>query len=88
MTEEIVRWSAIMSSGFERPLYLIDPPLRFKMRRWQSSRLGFGVGRTVFWRALMDFRAKKITCDAALQAITGRYRKLVEIFELGKICAA
>jgi len=29
-----------------------------------------------------------IACDAGLQAIAGRYRKLVEIFDLGKVCAA
>jgi len=50
--------------------------------------IGFAVGRTVFWDALMDFRTKKITRDRAVADIAGRYRQFVDVFEFGQIRAA
>jgi len=43
--------------------------------------IGFAVGRTVFWEPLIDWRAKKITREAAVTEISRRYRRLVETFE-------
>ena len=50
--------------------------------------VGFAVGRTVFWAALMDFRTKKITRDQAVANIARRYSQFVDIFQSGKIRAA
>jgi myo-inositol catabolism protein IolC len=43
--------------------------------------IGFAVGRTVFWEPLIDWRAKKITREAAVTEISRRYRRLVDTFE-------
>jgi 5-dehydro-2-deoxygluconokinase len=43
--------------------------------------IGFAVGRTVFWDPLIDWRAKKITREAAVTEISRRYRRLVDTFE-------
>jgi len=43
--------------------------------------IGFAVGRTVFWEPLIDWRAKKITREAAVAEIARRYRRLVDTFE-------
>lgn len=43
--------------------------------------IGFAVGRTVFWDPLVGWRAKKITREAAVAEIAGRYREFVDIFE-------
>jgi myo-inositol catabolism protein IolC len=43
--------------------------------------IGFAVGRTVFWDPLIDWRAKKITREAAVAEIARRYRRLVDTFE-------
>jgi len=43
--------------------------------------IGFAVGRTSFWNALVDWRAKKITRDDAVNDIARRYREFVDIFE-------
>ena len=50
--------------------------------------VGFAVGRTVFWDPLMDFRAKRITRDAAVANIARRFSDFVDVFQLGKIRAA
>ena len=39
------------------------------------------MGRTTFWDPLVDWRAKKITREAAVAEIARRYRELVDIFE-------
>jgi myo-inositol catabolism protein IolC len=46
-----------------------------------SGFIGFAVGRTDFWEPLVDFRAKKITREAAVAEIAGRYKEFVDIFE-------
>ena len=43
--------------------------------------IGFAVGRTSFWDPLVNWRAKKITRNAAVSEIANRYRAFVEIFE-------
>jgi myo-inositol catabolism protein IolC len=43
--------------------------------------IGFAVGRTVFWEPLIDWRAKKITREAAVAEISRRYQRLVDTFE-------
>ena len=43
--------------------------------------IGFAVGRTDFWQPLVDFRAKKITREAAVAEIARRYREFADIFE-------
>ena len=43
--------------------------------------VGFAVGRTVFWQPLVDWRAQKITRDAAVGEIARRYRAFVDSFD-------
>jgi myo-inositol catabolism protein IolC len=58
-----------------------------KVREWLTVAagvrgfIGFAVGRTVFWEPLVDFRANKITREAAVAEIAHRYYELVRIFE-------
>src|SRR5262249_28434993 len=46
-----------------------------------SGFIGFAVGRTDFWQPLVDFRANKITRDAAVAGMARRYREFVDPFE-------
>jgi myo-inositol catabolism protein IolC len=41
------------------------------------------VGRTVFWKPLIDWRAGKASCEQAVERIAGRYREFVALFEEG-----
>ena len=43
--------------------------------------IGFAVGRTSFWDPLIDWRAGKITRQAAVEEIASRYQEFVGIFE-------
>jgi myo-inositol catabolism protein IolC len=58
-----------------------------KVREWLTTAagvpgfIGFAVGRTAFWDPLVDFRASKITREAAVAAIANRYEEFVAIFE-------
>jgi len=58
-----------------------------KVREWLTTAagvkgfIGFAVGRTDFWNPLVDFLARKITREAAVAEIAGRYREFVGIFE-------
>ena len=58
-----------------------------KVREWLSTAagvkgfIGFAVGRTDFWEPLVDYRAKKITREAAVAEIARRYEEFVGIFE-------
>ena len=62
-----------------------------KVREWLATAavvpgfIGFAVGRTDFWQPLVDFRAKKITREAAVAEIAGRYREFVHIFESARV---
>lgn len=42
--------------------------------------IGFAVGRTSFWEPLINWRAKKITREEAVNQIMSRYRKFTDIF--------
>jgi 5-dehydro-2-deoxygluconokinase len=48
-----------------------------------SGFVGFAVGRTTFWAALVEWRARRITGEAAVNAIAACYREWVDIFEDG-----
>jgi 5-dehydro-2-deoxygluconokinase len=58
-----------------------------KVREWLNTAaavpgfIGFAVGRTSFWGPLTDWRAKKITRDAAVAEIARRYQDFVDVFE-------
>jgi 5-dehydro-2-deoxygluconokinase len=58
-----------------------------KVLKWLSTAaavpgfIGFAVGRTSFWDPLVDWRAKKITRNAAVTEIARRYHAFVRIFE-------
>jgi myo-inositol catabolism protein IolC len=58
-----------------------------KVREWLTTAaavpgfIGFAVGRTIFWDPLVNWRAKKITREAAVAEIARRYRGFVDIFE-------
>lgn len=58
-----------------------------KVREWLAVAagvpgfIGFAVGRTTFWDPLVNWRAKSISRDAAVQEIARRYREWVSIFE-------
>jgi 5-dehydro-2-deoxygluconokinase len=39
--------------------------------------IGFAVGRTVFWDALVAWRAKTATREQAVARVAGRYREFV-----------
>ncbi len=62
-----------------------------KVQEWLTTAaavpgfIGFAVGRTSFWNPLVDWRAKKITRQAAVAEITRRYREFVDIFENARI---
>jgi 5-dehydro-2-deoxygluconokinase len=43
--------------------------------------IGFAVGRTSFWNALVNWRANKITREDAVNEIARRYRGFVDIFQ-------
>jgi 5-dehydro-2-deoxygluconokinase len=59
-----------------------------KVQEWLSTAsgvpgfIGFAVGRTSFWDALVDWRAGKITRDDAVNKIARRYREFVDTFEV------
>jgi myo-inositol catabolism protein IolC len=58
-----------------------------KVQEWLTTAagvpgfIGFAVGRTDFWEALIGWRAKTITRDDAVAEIARRYRQFVDIFE-------
>ena len=58
-----------------------------KVREWLAIAsgvpgfIGFAVGRTSFWDPLVNWLAKKVTREDAVNDIVRRYREFVEIFE-------
>jgi myo-inositol catabolism protein IolC len=58
-----------------------------KVREWLAVAasvpgfIGFAVGRTTFWDPCVDYRAKKITREAAVAEIARRYKEWISIFE-------
>jgi myo-inositol catabolism protein IolC len=61
-----------------------------KVRQWLATAarvpgfIGFAVGRTTFWDPLVNYRAQKITRDAAVAQIAASYREWVDLFEKAK----
>jgi myo-inositol catabolism protein IolC len=57
-----------------------------KVRQWLTAAagvpgfIGFAVGRTTFWEALVNWRASKISRQEAVAEIARRYREWVDIF--------
>jgi myo-inositol catabolism protein IolC len=62
-----------------------------KVRQWLSVAagvpgfIGFAVGRTTFWDPLIEWQAKKIPREAAVNEIARRYREWVDIFEKARV---
>ncbi len=58
-----------------------------KVQEWLATAsgvpgfIGFAVGRTSFWDALVNWRAKRITREQAVHDVARRYREFVQIFE-------
>ncbi len=58
-----------------------------KVREWLTTAsrvpgfIGFAVGRTSFWDALVNWLAKRISRDEAVNQIAGRYYEFAAIFE-------
>jgi 5-dehydro-2-deoxygluconokinase len=47
--------------------------------------IGFAVGRSTFQQAIIDLRAGKVTRDAAVAQIAGRFRQWIEVFDPGRL---
>lgn len=58
-----------------------------RVRTWLATAatvpgfIGFAVGRTTFWNALVDWRAQRITRATAVKIVAHRYQEWVDIFE-------
>lgn len=50
-----------------------------------SGFIGFAVGRTSFWDALVDFQAQKSTRAETIARIAARYRHWISVFERGLV---
>jgi myo-inositol catabolism protein IolC len=50
--------------------------------------IGFAVGRTSFWRPLLELRQRKINREEAVASIADRYREFVNTFEAKASAAA
>jgi 5-dehydro-2-deoxygluconokinase len=65
-----------------------------KVREWLAVAagvdgfIGFAIGRTDFWNPLVEMRAGKLTRDAAISSIAGRYREFVDLFEEARAIAS
>jgi 5-dehydro-2-deoxygluconokinase len=58
-----------------------------KVRQWLTTAaavpgfIGFAVGRTTFWNPLVEYRANRLSRDAAVSQIAASYREWVNLFE-------
>ena len=58
-----------------------------KVREWLTTAarvpgfIGFAVGRTTFWNSLVNWRAKKLTREAAVTEIAGRFEEFAGAFD-------
>ncbi len=50
--------------------------------------IGFAVGRTVFWDALVAWRARKTTREEAVAEVARRYKEFVDTFETARALSA
>jgi myo-inositol catabolism protein IolC len=61
-----------------------------KVRQWLTTAasvpgfVGFAVGRTTFWDALVNYRAGKITRQTAVAQIAASFRAWVDLFETAR----
>jgi len=46
--------------------------------------IGFAVGRTSFWKAVVDFEAKRLSLDAAALQIARNFEEWNQVFEAGR----
>lgn len=46
--------------------------------------IGFAVGRTVFWKPLLDYKNESIYREAAVSRISGTYTKLHTLFVVAR----
>ena len=49
--------------------------------------IGFAVGRTTFWDALVALRDKTVTREAAAEKIAARYLEWIDVFETARLAA-
>ena len=62
-----------------------------KVREWVETAakvpgfVGFAIGRTDFWDALVAWRAKRATREQAVGEIARRYREFVDLFETASL---
>ena len=62
-----------------------------QVRRWLVAAagvpgfIGFAVGRTTFWDALVGWQAQTLTRAEAVSHIAGRLREWVDVFEAGQM---
>jgi myo-inositol catabolism protein IolC len=54
------------------------------LRTAATDFIGFAVGRTTFWHALVAWRDNRMTKDAAAAEIAARYRRWVDVFEAAR----
>jgi len=65
-----------------------------KVRDWLTTAarvpgfIGFAVGRTVFWDALVAWRARKTTREEAVAEVARRYKEFVDTFETARALSA
>ena len=65
-----------------------------QVRRWLATAvgvegfIGFAVGRTTFWDALVGWQAQTLTRPEAVARIAGRLRKWVDTFESARLANA
>jgi myo-inositol catabolism protein IolC len=64
--------------SFDRERYVLPFDHRGSFK---AKMFGFAVGRTDFWEPLVNYRAKKITPEAAVAEIARRYRQFADIFQ-------
>jgi 5-dehydro-2-deoxygluconokinase len=50
--------------------------------------IGFAVGRTIFWKPLIDWRKREITRQEAVSRIARSYRQFADVFERRAYAAA
>jgi len=74
-------WQRLLNiSGVEASIFLQITQFGSEDQERQV-RSGFAVGRTSFWKPLVNWRASRIGRVAAVKEISRRYQQFVEAFE-------
>ena len=61
-----------------------------RVRRWLQTAasvpgfIGFAVGRTCFWAAIVDYLAKRVSPDAAATQIAQNFEEWYSVFNAGR----